>query len=229
VPFTVSGTATEGTNYRIATPSPVRIPAGTKTADIDIILIDDRRQEDAKKIVVSLGEHRNAASGGRLVHTVTVLDADAPSRIAIMPFTNESSRKFANEIMALHFIRELAKGEPFTVVEPGLIKEKLLDYRIIMYDGISLSDAGLIARELSADLILTGRVLDYREHSGRSGNPKVGFSFLLISTKTQKVVWSASSRNEGDDAVLLFDWGRVNTVQKLASEMVGAIRRTILH
>ena len=47
--------------------------------------------------------------------------------------------------MALHFMRELVKGKHFIILETCLIKEKLLDYRIIMYDGISLSDAKIIA------------------------------------------------------------------------------------
>jgi len=228
VPFTVSGTAVDGKNYRVMTPNPLTIKAGATSGAITVALMDDKQYEVNKTIVVTLGAPVNAAPGESMSHTVTVLDADAPPRIVIMPFTNESSRKYAGEIMVLHFLRELIKGKHFTVVEPGLIKEKLLDFRIIMYEGISLSDADLIAGELRADLILTGRVLDYREHASGSGRPKVGFSLLLIDKKNQKVVWSSSSRNEGDDAVYLFDWGRINTVHALAAEMASTVRQMIM-
>jgi len=228
VPFTVSGTARDQKDFQVLTPSPVTIRAGMTMGTINIALMDNEKHEDTKTIVVTLGTPSNATLGGSMSHTVNVLDADAPLRIAIMPFTNESIRKYAGEIMVLHFLRELIKGKHFTVVEPGLIKEKLLDYRMIMYEGISLSDANLIAGELRADLILTGRVLDYQENVGGSYKPKVGFSLLLIDRKNQKVVWSSGSRNEGDDAVYLFDWGKINTVHALAADMASTVRKMIL-
>jgi TolB-like protein len=157
-----------------------------------------------------------------------VLDADAPLRVAIMPFTNESGRKYANEIIASHFLSEFVKRKQFIVVEPGLIKEKMLEYRIVMYGGISLTDASLIARELNADLIFTGRVIYYQEYTPSSNSPKVGFSLLLINRKNQQIVWSSNSLNEGNDAVFLFDWGRINTVSKLALEMARAVSIMIM-
>ena len=151
----------------------------------------------------------------------------APPRLAIMPFTNVTDRKYAAEIIVLHFVREFFKGKHFTVVEPGLIKEKLLDYRIILYEGISLADADLIAGELKADLVLTGQVLDYQDYAGVFSKPKVDFSILLIDRKTGEVAWSSRSHNEGDDAVYFFDWGRVNTAHVLAAEMARAVERMI--
>ena len=151
----------------------------------------------------------------------------APPRLAIMPFTNVTGRKYAGEIIVLHFVREFSRGKNFTVVEPGLIKEKLLDYRIILYEGISLSDADLVAGELKADLVLTGQVLDYQDYAGVFSKPKVDFSILLIDRKTGEVVWSSRSHNEGDDAVYFFDWGRVNTAHVLAAEMARAVERMI--
>ncbi len=225
VPFTVSGTAVDGKHYRVMTPNPVTIKAGATTAGVSSVLMNNTLQEDNKTIVATLGTSVNATPGEVGSHTVTVIDDDAPRRIAIMPFTNSTDRKYAGEIMAQHFLRELFNGKHFSVIEPGLIKEKLLDYRIIMYDGISLTDADLIADELKADLILSGKVLDYQDHTGVFGKPKVGFSLLLINRNTREVVWSSSSRNEGDDAVYLFDWGRINTAHALAAEMARAVEK----
>jgi hypothetical protein len=210
------------------TPNPLVIKASATSGVIAVVLLDDKRYEDNKTIIVTLGTPVHAAPGEGMSHKVTVLDADAPPRIAIMPFTNESGRKYAGEIMVLHFLRELIKGRHFIVTEPGLVKEKLLDYRIIMYDGVSLTDAELIAGELQADLILTGRVLEFRENADRFGKPKVGFSLLLMNRKNQQVVWASSSLNEGNDAVYLFDWGRINTIHTLAAEMASAVGKMIM-
>jgi len=152
----------------------------------------------------------------------------APRRIAIMPFANVADRKYAGEIMVLHFVREFFGGKHFTVVEPGLIKEKLLDYRIILYEGISLGDADLVAGELKADLVLTGKVLDYQDYAGVFSKPKVDFSIMLIDRKTGEVVWSSRSHNEGDDTVFFFDWGRINTAHVLAAEMARAVERMLV-
>jgi TolB-like protein len=228
VPFTMSGTAVDRKDYQVLTPSPVTIRAGMTTGAINIALTDNAGHEGTKTIVATLGTAVNTTPGKGISHTITMLAADTPPRIAIMPITNESGRKFAGEIMVSHFLTEIVKGKQFIVVEPGLIKEKMLDYRIVMYEGISITDATLLARELGADLVLSGRVLYYQEHTRFSNNPKVGFSLLLINRENQEVVWSSNSLNEGNDAVYLFDWGRISTVSRLSSEMAKAISSMIM-
>jgi TolB-like protein len=227
LPFTVSGTAIRGKDYQIITESPVTIMAGMTRGILIIALLDNAEDRDERTIIVTLGKPVNATPGKNTSHTITIRGADRPPRIAIMPLTNESGRKYAGEIMVSHLLRELIRGNYFTVVEPGLIKERMLEYRMIMYEGISLPDANLIARELDADLILTGRVLYYEERSGASGSPKVGFSLVLIDRRNQEVVWSSNSISEGYDPVFLFDWGRINTVSRLATEMARAVSAMI--
>jgi hypothetical protein len=55
------------------------------------------------------------------------------------------------------------------------------------------------------------------------GNPKVDFSARLLDLKTRQVVWSSFSYNRGDDRVFFFNLGKVNTAQRLTSEMTGSI------
>jgi len=74
VPFTVSGTATEGAdNDYTITPSPAIIPAGS-TATIVITVNDDPLPEEDETVVVTLGTPTNARLGGITVHTATILD-----------------------------------------------------------------------------------------------------------------------------------------------------------
>ncbi|NTW66405.1 MAG: hypothetical protein HGB21_08905, partial [Nitrospirae bacterium] len=223
LPFKVSGTARRGEDYQIMTSSPVTIRAGMTRGAIVIALMDNATDMGEETIVVTLGPPANARSGKSVSHTITVAGADRQPRVAIMPITNDSGRKYAGEIIVLHFLSELIKENYFTVVEPGLIQEKMLEYRLIMYEGISLADATLLARELEADLVLTGRVLYYEGHSRTSGSPKVGFSLVLIDRKNREVVWSSNSISEGNDPVYLFDLGRVNTVSRLVTEMSRAV------
>ncbi len=96
-----------------------------------------------------------------------------------------------------------------------------------MDDGISLADADAVFSRLDADLILTGKVLDYQDYQGPTGKPKVGFSALLIEKKSREVVWSCQSYHEGDEGVWFFDWGNVYTAHSLATEMIQLAVETI--
>ncbi len=157
-----------------------------------------------------------------------VMTPDTKYTVAVIPFFNWSERKYAGEIMVLHFIRELARLENFDVIEPGVVRNTLLRLRIIMNDGISIANADAIFSELDADIILTGNVMSYYDYQGPTGEPKVDFSVLLIEKKSREVVWSSSSYNKGDNGVFFFDWGRVNTAHSMASEMSRAVIEEIV-
>lgn len=141
--------------------------------------------------------------------------------IAVAPFFNSSDRKYGGEIMVLHFIEELVRVGDFDVVEPGVVRQKLLNLRFIMKEGISLVDADLISIGLKADLVLAGKVIVYQDYVGLDGYPKVDFSVLAIENK--KVIWASKSYNQGDDGVFFFDRGKVNTAGGLASYMVRSL------
>ena len=140
--------------------------------------------------------------------------------VAVIPFFNLSQRNSAGEIMALHFVKQLTALDNFTVIEPGVVRDALLQYRIIMDAGMSYAQTDLLASKLNVDLILTGKIFDYQDYKGFAGTAKVDFSTLLIEKKSREVIWASESRNEGDDGVFFFDWGQINTAHAMASEMV---------
>jgi hypothetical protein len=125
----------------------------------------------------------------------------------------------------LHFIRQLKRLENFEVIEPGMVRQELLNLRIIMQDGVSLADADAIFATLNADLLVSGRVMDYQDYQGVWGKPKVGFSTMVIERKSREVVWRSNSYNEGDDGVFFFDRGRVNTAHAMTSQMVQLVAK----
>lgn len=151
------------------------------------------------------------------------MERDKKYTLAIIPFFNKTERKNAAEILALQFARQLTALGYFDVIELGVIRQKLLNARIIMDEGISLPDVDFVANSLNADLILTGKVMDYQDYQGFSGKPKVDFSIVVIERKSRKIVWSSTSHNEGDDGVLLFDWGKINTAHAMVSKMARSI------
>ncbi len=152
-----------------------------------------------------------------------IMEGNRKYTVAVVPFFNRSDRKYAAEIMALHFVRHLKEFEEFEVVEPGVVRQQFLTLRIIMDQGVSLADAQAIFAVLSVDLVVTGQVLDYQDYQGSVGKPKVDFTAEVIEKKSREVVWSSTSYTQGDDGVFFFDWGRVNTAYAMATQMVRSI------
>ncbi len=164
----------------------------------------------------------------KIAYRSSAFDLNRKYRVAVAPFFNRSERKYAGEIMVLHFIRQLKGFENFEVIEPARVRQELLNSRIIMQDGISLADADALFAGLDADLLVSGRVMDYQDYQGALGKPKVDFSSMVIERKSREVVWSSDSHNEGDDGVFFFDRGRVNTAHAMASQMVQRVGKMMV-
>jgi len=156
------------------------------------------------------------------------LDSNRKYSVAIAPFFSISERKYAGEIMTLHFARELKRAGNFNIIEPGVVRQAFLELRIVMEQGVSLANAELILGMLNADLVISGKVTDYEDYQGTWGKPKVGFNAQLIERKSREVVWSSNSYNQGDDGVFFFDRGRVNTAHALASQMTQWVGKMML-
>ncbi|MBW2692174.1 MAG: hypothetical protein JRE57_06025 [Deltaproteobacteria bacterium] len=148
-----------------------------------------------------------------------IADVDRRYSMAVIPFLNQSQRKNAGRILELHFVNQLFRNESLSVVEPGLVREKLLEHRVVMPAGPSLDNAAALTNDdsLGVDLVLSGVVFDYQD---AYGIPKIDFSVTMIEKESGRVVWSSRSHGTGDDGVLFFDLGMVHTAHQLASEMV---------
>jgi hypothetical protein len=188
------------------------------------------RERALDGLVASLLAGGNAEPAGPVLTPTSVfrgqpLDRDKKYSVAVLPFFNRSSRRYAGEIVALHFIRDLSKEGRFTVVEPGLVRQELLQYRIIMEEGVSLANAELVYGVLRADLLLSGDVNDYADIQGSFGAPKVDFTALMLNRDNRRAGWAVDFHARGDDRVYLFDYGRLTTANALAAAMTrGAVK-----
>ncbi len=152
-------------------------------------------------------------------HRSLVIEPGRPYSVAVVPFFNLSTRRNAGEILALHFIRHLSGFPQFRVVDTGVTRQQLLDARVIMDGGLSISDADMVASLVEADFVLAGRVLRYEDYDGSAGRTGVEFSTVLIEKASHRVVWSSDSYNEGSDGVGLFERGTSRTAHAMATQM----------
>ena len=86
VPYTVSGSASMGSDYTI-TGSPLIIPAGSTSQAIAITVVPDTIFEPDETVIVAMGAPVNANPGAITQHTVTITDDDAPP---VLSFTTDS-------------------------------------------------------------------------------------------------------------------------------------------
>jgi TolB-like protein len=142
--------------------------------------------------------------------------------VAVVPFLNVDARKYAGEVVALHFVKQLSRYENLRVVEPGLVRQTMLEYRMIMEAGPSLASSDILASEntLGADLVLSGKVFDYQ---GEQGISKVDFSVQAFDGKKREVIWTSRSYATGNEGVYFFDVGRVPSAHGLTTRMTKAV------
>lgn len=148
-------------------------------------------------------------------------------RVAVVPFVNASDRRNAGDILTLLFMRHLAGMPEVQVVDSGVVRRQLLDARIVMDGGLSLSDAENVAALIDSDYVLGGRVLRYDDQEGTAGSTRVEFSAVLIQRKTRLVVWSVHSYNSGVDGITFFERGTSRTAHRMATQMVRIAAETI--
>jgi hypothetical protein len=197
-----------------------------------IILRDKALHFLSDSLARNLSEKRGGDSGGevrkkfrpKIAFRSPDFDSGASHTLAVLPFFNQSLRKYGGEIMQLHLVREMTKVENIAVIEPGVIRKELLSLRIIMEDGISLAQADLLWDALNADLLLTGKVMDYQDYQGAEGAPVVDFSLQVIERKGRGVSWASKSYNKGTDGVWFFGLGRERTANAMASKMARIVK-----
>lgn len=177
----------------------------------------------AAPVVASTGGLWNRRFAPRLAYGGALARGEGPVTVVVLPFINRSTRRYAAELMALHFVEQLAATPQVRVVEPGLIRDKLLAMRIIMEDGVTLPMVRQLTDALDVDYLLCGTVFDYQDFEGEAGTPKVDFSAQLIARENRRTVWASNSRNRGNDGVFFYDWGNLSTAGQMAARMSAAV------
>ncbi|MGZ6126251.1 MAG: hypothetical protein ACXWLR_14890 [Myxococcales bacterium] len=141
------------------------------------------------------------------------------AKVAILPFVNETTRRDAGEVVALEFLRQL-EASGLSVVEPGALRNELLNFRIVVSEGVTLDAARVVMELLDADYVLAGTVREFQGTASALSAPVVQFTAMLLERRNEEVVWEASSYHRGDEGVFFFDAGRVDTALTLSCRMV---------
>jgi len=149
---------------------------------------------------------------------------DHPLRVAVLPFVVDTAQRDLGNVLADHFMRWLRATGRMIILEPGVVREALLDARVIQEDGPSLPQGDALRALLELDLIVSGRVTDYEAMGSAPGSPFLGFSASAIDLGSRQVVWSSFSFGRGDDRIGMFGTARIRSSVTLLSGLVqGAV------
>lgn len=159
----------------------------------------------------------------RTVFRASISTEGTPATVAVLPLLNTSRRPRAGEVVGLELVRQLSAVGRFTVLEPGLVRENLLRYRIVTEGGISLDNARAARGAMEADYVLAGTVRQYEEGRGEGANPRLDLTVIMIDAHTNEVVWHSTSTGAGIDGVHFFGLGRVSTGTELTCRMVRGV------
>jgi hypothetical protein len=129
VPFTVSGSATGGTDFTI-TSSPITIAAGNTTASATITISSDLVDEPNETVIITMGTPVNATIGAISSHTATITDDDGAPTVSFTTTAQTSvSETGTLTITALLSNTNLqAVTVPFTITGTALLNT---DYTIL--------------------------------------------------------------------------------------------------
>jgi len=141
-------------------------------------------------------------------------------RIAVMPFQNKSRHKDAGTIATYMFLVELFKNKEFEPLEYGEIRRLIVDLRVRHRGELDYNSIKALSENLGVEGIVVGTVEFYSDGLDTSSPPEVAISARLINTRKNRIVWSDSVQLNGDEDIVVFDWGRIRSVDNVACRVV---------
>ncbi|NOZ24841.1 MAG: OmpA family protein [Nitrospirae bacterium] len=143
-----------------------------------------------------------------------------PYRVAVMPLRNDSGVRDAGMIATYMFLVEMFKSAEFEPVEYGEVRRAIVDLRIRERGELDFRDIRALADALSVDAFLVGTVETYSDGTESSSPPEVSIAARIIDARTNRVLWCDSLQMNGDDDIIMLDWGRIRSVDGVAFRVV---------
>ncbi len=114
VPFSITGTATNGTDFTI-TASPITIAAGNTTGSATVTITGDATVEPNETVILTMGTPTNATQGATTVHTATITNDDVA--VPTVQWT-AASQASANESGTMTVTAQLSATSASAVTVP---------------------------------------------------------------------------------------------------------------
>ncbi|MEC4685283.1 MAG: OmpA family protein [Nitrospirota bacterium] len=144
-------------------------------------------------------------------------------RIAVMPFRNNSGVRDAGIIATYMFLVELFKNPVFEPVEFGEVRRAVVDLRVRERGELDYRYVKALSKSLWVDGFLVGTVELYSDGLNTASPPEVSIAARIVDAGKNRLLWCDSSQLRGDDNIIVLDWGRIRSVDKVAFRVVSKL------
>ncbi|MFH7835554.1 MAG: hypothetical protein QXL51_03050 [Candidatus Aenigmatarchaeota archaeon] len=149
-------------------------------------------------------------------------EIESTYKIMIIPFYNRTKIKNAGMIVTNLFIVEMLKNKDFIPLELGETKKLMINLKIRKKGEIDSEKLKALSEFAKIDGILVGSVDIYKEKT-ESLPPEVSICVRVLDIRKNKLVWSDCDSYQGDEGIIFFDWGKINTVENTAYKLIKKI------
>lgn len=141
------------------------------------------------------------------------------SRVAVVAFDNVSDYDRAGDVVTNVVLSELgARG--FTVVEPGLVNEVLIDERSRSKGMIELRTLEALRARAEIGLLVTGVVERFEPARGEEAVPEFAVGARVLDAAAGRLLLAFEDERSGRDAETVLGMGRRHSVGRLAGDVV---------
>ncbi len=144
-------------------------------------------------------------------------------RIAVMPFRNNSGVRDAGMIATYMFLVELFRNPVFVPVEYGEVRRAVVALRVRERGELDYRDMKALSETLGVDGFLVGTVDLYSDGLNASSPPEVSIAARIVDARKNRLLWCDSSQLSGDDDIIVLDWGRIRSVDRVASRVISRL------
>ena len=147
------------------------------------------------------------------------------SRLAVLPFENQTSALRAGQAVSDLLVSEILATGTTPVMDPSEVADLLRRESLDPADAGRLPSAQRLGRILQVSHVLQGAVTEYRYKPGLSETPAVGLTARLVDVATGEVVWTASHARLGSSWIREDGLGRVaqRVAHDMAAHLTGAL------
>jgi len=141
-------------------------------------------------------------------------------RAALMPFENLAGREEESQTFTKIFFAELVASGSLEMVDPTSVDAAMESLGVRGSGSMTLGEVRAMADTLHAPYLLLGSVLESATIQTPEGpEPSVGAALRLVEAASGRVMWAGVHFRSGQDNESVFGWGRVNSPERLISEL----------
>lgn len=139
--------------------------------------------------------------------------------VAVVPLDDYSERRHGAEVLHNLLLSELVAHD-WEVVEPGIVRQILLDEQRTARGGVSLEVLSILREQLGVCLVVTGELEIFTQTaSGVDVSvPRLGYGLRLIDAQSGRLLASIDRARDGSEGETLFTRGREYSMARLARE-----------